>query len=100
MTNFILENSEDWLVSIIIPAFNAERFLPRAIRSAQAQTYQQLETLVIDDGSNDRTFEIATATAAGDDRVRIIRQANQGVAVARNAGIRAARGDLIAPLDA
>ena len=88
------------LVSVIIPAYNAERFLLMTLASAQAQTYENLEIIVIDDGSTDATAAVAKAAAQIDRRVRVVRQENAGVAAARNRGLAEARGDYIAPLDA
>ena len=88
------------LVSVIIPAYNAARFLPAALESAVGQTYRSLEIIVVDDGSEDDTSRIVEAAAARDARVRLIRQPNAGVAAARNAGIAVARGTYVAPLDA
>lgn len=87
-------------VSVVIPAYNASRTLGATLRSAIAQTHTDLEILVVDDGSSDRTPEIVQAHAALDSRIRLLRQANGGVAAARNAGIAASTGEYIAPLDA
>jgi hypothetical protein len=88
------------LVSAIIPAHNAERFIAATLRSALAQTYPRLEVIVIDDGSRDATAAIAGRIAAQDRRVRLIRlRTNAGAARARNAGIEAATGRYIAFLD-
>ena len=88
------------LVSVIIPAFNAARFIAETLTSAQAQTWPDLEIIVVDDGSTDDTAAIVEAAAATDPRITLIRQANAGVAAARNAAIAAAKGDYVAPLDA
>ncbi|PYX88513.1 MAG: glycosyl transferase [Acidobacteria bacterium] len=88
------------LTSVVIPAYNAELFLERTLRSALGQTYRNLEVIVIDDGSTDRTRAIAEAVAITDDRVRIISVPNGGVAKARNIGIAEARGEFVAFLDA
>lgn len=80
------------LVSVVIPAFNAERFLGEAIESVLAQTYEPLETIVVDDGSTDGT--VAVANASGE--VTVIKQANAGPSAARNRGFAASRGDFIA----
>jgi glycosyltransferase involved in cell wall biosynthesis len=85
------------LVSCVVPVFNGERFLGETLRSVLDQTYRPIEVLVVDDGSTDGT---AAVIAAHGDRVTAIRQANRGEAAARNAGWRAARGDLVAFLDA
>lgn len=84
-------------ISTIIPACDAEETLAAAISSALAQSYRPLEVVVVDDGSVDRTAELA---AGFDDRVKLIRQPNRGVAAARNAGAAASRGELLAFLDA
>lgn len=85
------------LVSVVIPAYNAERFVREAIDSVLAQTYPRLETIVIDDGSADET---ASVVASCGDRVTLHRQPNGGVSAARNRGIELASGDLVAFLDA
>jgi glycosyltransferase involved in cell wall biosynthesis len=84
------------LVSAVIPAYNTERYLRRAIDSVLAQRYRPLECIVVDDGSTDRTAEIARSFG---ERVHYIRQPNAGASAARNAGIQAARGAYIAFLD-
>ena len=93
-------NTGDPLVSVIVPAFNAERTLADTIDSARAQTCRNLEIIVVDDGSNDRTADIARAMRKDDDRIAVLSQDNAGVAAARNAGLAAATGTFIAPLDA
>ncbi|MEO0755983.1 MAG: glycosyltransferase family A protein [Cyanobacteria bacterium J06648_16] len=88
------------LVSVIIPAYNAEQFLARTLASVIAQTHRNLEILVVDDGSTDATSQIVQRYAAQDARIKLIQQNNAGVAAARNRGIEQARGEFIAPLDA
>lgn len=88
------------LVSVIIPAYNAGPTLAATLGSVQAQTYPALEIIVVDDGSSDNTAALVETVRQQDGRVRLLRQANKGVAAARNAGIAAARGSLIAPIDA
>jgi glycosyltransferase involved in cell wall biosynthesis len=88
------------LVSIIIPAHNAERFLPATLASAAAQTYRNCEILVVDDGSTDGTAAVVQAAMQDDPRIRLLRQEQGGVARARNHGIAEAAGQYIAPLDA
>jgi glycosyltransferase involved in cell wall biosynthesis len=88
------------LVSVVIPCYNAETWLSLTLRSACRQTLQEIEILVVDDGSSDRTVEIALAHAAADPRIRLICRKNGGVGAARNSAIREARGKYIAPLDA
>jgi glycosyltransferase involved in cell wall biosynthesis len=83
--------------SVVIPAYNTAATLARAIDSVRAQTWPAHEIIVVDDGSSDATAEVA---AGFGNAVRIIRQPNRGVAVARNAGAAAASGDWLAFLDA
>ncbi len=84
------------LVSVIIPVHNGERYLAAALESVFAQTYEPTEVVVVDDGSTDGTAMVAR----GDPRVIYIYQPNQGVPVARNAGIDRSTGELLAFLDA
>ncbi len=84
------------LVSVVIPTFNRASMVGEAIESALRQTYQRLEVIVVDDGSEDDTPAVL---ARFSDRIRVIRQSNAGAGVARNRAIDAARGDLIAFLD-
>ena len=86
------------LVSILIPAFNAERWIAGTIESALAQTWPAKEIVVVDDGSADRTLAVARGFV--DRGVRVISQVNQGAAAARNAALRAAQGSYIQFLDA
>ena len=88
------------LVSVVIPAFNAEQTIARTIESACAQTHHNLEIIVVDDGSTDNTLAVADACAASDRRIKVIRSSNNGVAAARNLGIKMSHGSFIAPLDA
>ncbi len=95
-TQDIFGTSAAGTVSVVIPAYNAERCLRETVESVLAQTYPAHEVLIIDDGSRDATAEIAQSFG---DRVRLISQANQGIAGARNTGIREATGEWIALLD-
>ena len=90
------------LISVVIPAWNCARYLRRALDSVLAQQYpdDRLDVIVVDDGSTDASPEIVADYAARDGRVRLLRQSNAGPAAARNRGIAAARGELIAFLDA
>lgn len=85
------------LVSVVIPAYNCDRYLPQAIASVQQQTYPHWEIIVIDDGSTDQT-QAAIAPYRSD--IRYVYQKNQGVSAARNHGIELAQGEWIAFLDA
>ncbi|MCP1677142.1 glycosyltransferase involved in cell wall biosynthesis [Natronocella acetinitrilica] len=86
-------------VSVIIPVYNRERLLPRAIRSVLTQPAGDIELLVVDDGSSDGSLAIAQDYASSDPRVKVLNQSNQGVSSARNSGLREARGDWVALLD-
>lgn len=88
------------LVTVIVPAWNAERTLWKTLESVAAQTHRNLEIIIVDDGSTDQTAAIAAQFCLGEPRARLIAKANGGVASARNAGIEAARGDWLAPIDA
>lgn len=83
-------------VSVVIPTFNRARTIGRAIDSVLAQTFQDLEVIVVDDGSKDDTAEVLTRFGG---RIQLIRQENSGVSAARNTAIREARGKWIAFLD-
>lgn len=84
------------LVSVVVPVYNGERFLAFALQSIFDQDYRPLEVIVVDDGSVDDSGNIARSFQ----EVRYIYQSNQGASAARNAGVAAARGELIAFLDA
>ena len=85
-------------VSVIIPVYKVEKYIAATVQSVLEQTYQNLELLIVDDGSPDRSIEICQRFI--DPRIKIIRQENRGVAAARNAGIRHAQGEYLAFLDA
>jgi glycosyltransferase involved in cell wall biosynthesis len=88
------------LVSVIMPAYNAGRHVAESVRSVQAQTFDRWELVVVDDGSTDETGEVVQSLASVDARVRYVRRPNGGQAAARNTGLGAARGTLVAFLDA
>lgn len=88
------------LVSIIIPAYNAESTILQTLDSAAASSYDNLEIVVVDDGSTDGTLEKVRTWAVGHACCQVISQPNQGVSAARNNAIRASRGEYILPLDA
>jgi glycosyltransferase involved in cell wall biosynthesis len=85
------------LVSVIVPCYNHARFLPEAIDSALAQTYPRVEVVVVNDGSPDDTAQVCRRYEG---RIVYVEQQNKGLAEARNAGIRVAKGEFILPLDA
>lgn len=89
-------DNQPLFVSVIIPVYNGEKYLAEAIQNVKNQDYQPLEIIVIDDGSTDKTAEIA---AQFKDSIRYVSQPNSGPAAARNHGIRIANGDVITFLD-
>ena len=90
----------DPMVSVVIPCYNAEKYIASTLHSVMKQSYSALEIIVIDDGSKDTSAEIVTEIARVDNRIRLYYKANSGVADSRNVGIRSANGDYIAFLDA
>ena len=82
------------LVSVIVPAYNAEKWIADCVQSAAGQTYGNLEIIVVYDGSTDNTAQIIEQTFH--DRIRLIRQANQGQSAATLTGIGDSRGEFIA----
>ncbi|MDO5377336.1 MAG: glycosyltransferase [Clostridia bacterium] len=87
-------------VSVIVPCYNAERYLSECLRSVLEQTVRDIEVLVIDDGSTDGTLDIARRFEAADARVSVLCQENRGVCAARNAGLRRACGEYVTFVDA
>lgn len=87
------------LVSVIVPMYQSAPYLRNSLNSVQAQTYANLEVLLIDDGSTDETIAIAQEYLNRDSRFRLIRQETRGVSAARNAGLDAATGEWIASMD-
>ncbi|WP_264045138.1 glycosyltransferase family 2 protein [Methylobacterium flocculans] len=88
------------LVSVIIPVYNAERYLRAAIKSVQDQTYRNIEILIINDGSTDSSWKILNEIKTYDDRILLISQKNGGISAALNRGIVAASGQFVARMDA
>lgn len=86
-------------VSIIVPVYNVEAYLPQCMDSLVNQTYENLEIICVNDGSPDRSAEILQQYMVQDARVRVITQENQGASVARNQGLSVARGDYIMFVD-
>lgn len=87
------------LISIIIPVYNAERYLKKCIESILTQTYEKIEVILIDDGSKDNSGKICDEYATKDGRIRVIHKKNAGVSAARNTGIENAQGEFIAFVD-
>ena len=86
-------------ISVIVPVYKVESYLPRCIDSLLAQTHKELELLLIDDGSPDRSGDICDAYAKTDSRIRVLHKQNRGLSHARNAGMDAATGSYLAFLD-
>ena len=85
--------------SVILPAYNAARFIERSLRSLQAQTFPDWEALCVDDGCQDGTGEILDRFAAEDARIRVLHKANEGVGAARNDALAMATGEYVLFLD-
>lgn len=80
------------IVSVIIPVYNSQEYLPRCIESICAQTFERFELILVDDGSTDQSGLICDYYEKKDSRIRVFHQDNNGAASARNKGIRAANG--------
>lgn len=87
------------IVSIIIPVYNAEKYLNRCIESVISQTYNNIEILLIDDGSTDKSGEICDIYAKNDSRIKVVHKKNSGVSDSRNLGIAEAKGKYIYFID-
>lgn len=87
------------LVSVVVPVYNVERYLPNCVDSIVNQTYQNLEIILVDDGSTDRSGTFCDALSSRDERIRTIHKENEGLSSARNAGTREARGKFIMYID-
>jgi len=90
---------ENALISVIIPVYNAEKYLDQCVESIVSQTYENLEILLVDDGSTDSSSCICDNWAMRDSRIKVIHKANGGVSSARNCGLDAARGAYIGFVD-
>lgn len=88
------------LLSIIIPAYNAKRFLPECLASVDAQTFRDYEVVIVDDGSTDETAYIADTYAESKKNVSVIHQENKGLLLARRTGLKKAQGQYVVFLDA
>lgn len=92
-----MENKK--MVSVIVPVYKAEKFIAKCIESILSQTYKNLELILVDDGSPDRSGEICDEYAAKDDRIRVVHTVNQGPSCARNTGIDHAKGEYLVFVD-
>ena len=88
------------LVSVVIPAYNAEAYLGRTLESVSRQTYRNIEIVVVDDGSTDGTAGVIAEAARRDHRIRAVPGPHRGTAAARNLGASVTTGELLAPCDA
>lgn len=87
------------LLSVIMPAYNCDKYIKKAIESVISQKYKKLELIIIDDGSTDNTGDICNQYANKDDRIKVIHIPNHGVSYARNLGLKLSNGDFIAFID-
>lgn len=87
------------MISIIIPIYNAEKYIKRCVLSVINQSYDKLEILLVNDGSTDNSLHICEAFAVNDNRIKVISQNNGGVSKARNTGLRLAKGEYVMFLD-
>ena len=94
------KSQEEPLISVIIPIYKAEKYIEKCVRQIMAQTYHNLEILLVDDGSPDRCGEICEELALSDKRIRVIHKENGGAATARNAGLDIMKGQYVAFVDA
>lgn len=90
----------DELITVIIPAYNAEKYIRSCVESVAAQTYVHLEIIIINDGSTDQTGQLLDELALKDSRIKVIHQENKGVSAARNTGLENANGAFIGFIDA
>ena len=98
MSETKLKTNNNPLVSVIIPLYNSEKYIAETIQNVLNQTYQNIEVIVIDDGSTDKSLTIAASFAG--EKVKVFSQTNKGASAARNYGLREAKGDFIQFLDA
>lgn len=89
----------DSLISVIVPVYKTQQYLDRCVSSIRNQTYENLEIILVDDGSPDRSGEMCDALALEDSRIRVVHKENGGLASARNAGIDAMTGEYAAFVD-
>lgn len=87
------------LISIIVPVYNVEQYLPRCLETIAAQTYRNLEIILVDDGSTDRSGDICDEYASKNSRARVIHQQNKGLWAARNAGQQVVSGEYVMFID-
>lgn len=93
------DKASNLLVSIIIPAYNVEKYIEKCITSILEQTYTNIEVIIVNDGSTDNTDEIIDYISQNDSRIRVINKKNAGVSAARNIGIEISTGDYLVFVD-
>lgn len=94
-----LNQSHKPLISVIVPVYQSEQYIDTCVQSVLGQTYRNFELILVDDGSKDKSRAICESRGAHDPRIRVLVQEHRGVSAARNAGIRAARGEYLFFLD-
>ena len=87
------------LISVIVPAYNVEPYIEKCVKSIINQDYPNLEIILVNDGSKDKTGELCDKLKETDDRIQVIHQNNRGLSAARNSGLDLAHGEWIAFLD-
>lgn len=87
------------VISVIVPIYNVEKYLPRCIESILNQSFKEFELILVDDGSSDNSGKICDIYAEKDERVKVIHKENGGVSSARNVGIKAVNGEYIGFVD-
>ena len=92
-------NVRKTLVSIIVPVYRAEAYLDKCVRSLREQSYQNIEIILVDDGSPDKSGELCDAYAAQDERIKVVHQANAGCSAARNHGLQVMQGEYVLFVD-
>ena len=90
---------ENHKISVIVPVYNVEKYLEKSVETVLKQTYQNLEIILVDDGSEDSSGKMCDEIAKKDKRVKVIHKENGGLSSARNAGIDVATGDYIGLID-
>lgn len=87
------------LISVVVPVYNVENYIEKCVNSLMNQTYKNIEIILVDDGSPDRSSTIIDGLAKMDQRIHVIHQKNKGVSAARNAGLERSTGDYIMFVD-
>ena len=91
--------NEDYKISIIVPAYNVQKYIKQCLESIINQTYKNLEIIVVNDGSKDKTLDIIESIAKDDPRIIVINQENQGVSATRNNALKGVDGDFVMFVD-